>query len=221
MIDAQGEEFKHFSMDLEFLLRRTPPWREIARGVLFQPGDIVFNEGDPPEHLYVVADGEVEVIWVAPDGTEEVQRTLGPSRVLGELGILGGHARTATARAAQESTLWAIEREAFGKPIGKFQHNRFLIAEMATEARIAQVFVDDCIRKHLDGKLDATLASMAKWWTTELQKRVVDAGVQLHGGYGYLDEYPISKAYTDSRIQTIYGGTTEIQKEIIGRSLGL
>jgi alkylation response protein AidB-like acyl-CoA dehydrogenase len=113
------------------------------------------------------------------------------------------------------------EREAFGKPIGKFQNTRFVMAEMATEAHIARVFINDCVLKLNAGEVDPALASMAKWWTTELQKRVVDAGVQLHGGYGYMQEYPISKAYTDSRIQTIYGGTTEIQKEIIGRMLGL
>jgi alkylation response protein AidB-like acyl-CoA dehydrogenase len=116
---------------------------------------------------------------------------------------------------------YAKEREAFGRPIGKFQHNRFLVAEMATEARIAQVFVDDCIRKHLEGKLDASLASMAKWWTTELQNKMAGQAVQLHGGYGYMLEYPVAKAFMDSRISTIYGGTTEIQKEIIGRSLGI
>ncbi|MCW2737592.1 acyl-CoA dehydrogenase family protein [Nocardioides sp.] len=116
---------------------------------------------------------------------------------------------------------YAKEREAFGRPIGTFQHNRFVLAEMATEAHIARVFINDCVLRLNAGDVDTALASMAKWWTTELQKRVVDAGVQLHGGYGYMNEYPISKAYTDSRIQTIYGGTTEIQKEIIGRMLGL
>ena len=116
---------------------------------------------------------------------------------------------------------YAKEREAFGKPIGKFQHNRFALAEMATEAHIARVFINDCVLRLNAGEVDTALASMAKWWTTELQKRVVDVGVQLHGGYGYMNEYPIAKAYTDSRIQTIYGGTTEIQKEIIGRMLGL
>jgi alkylation response protein AidB-like acyl-CoA dehydrogenase len=116
---------------------------------------------------------------------------------------------------------YAKEREAFGRPIGTFQHNRFLIAEMATEAHIARVFVDDCVRRHLTGDLDASGASMAKWWTTELQKKLVDHAVQLHGGYGYMTEHPVAKAFLDSRVQTIYGGTTEIQKEIIGRSLGL
>jgi alkylation response protein AidB-like acyl-CoA dehydrogenase len=119
------------------------------------------------------------------------------------------------------SLSYVKEREAFGKPIGKFQHNRFVLAEMATEAHIARVFLNDCILKLNAGEVDASLASMAKWWTTELQKKIVDQGLQLHGGYGYMTEYPIAKAYADSRIQTIYGGTTEIQKEIIGRSLGL
>ncbi len=112
-------------------------------------------------------------------------------------------------------------REAFGKPIGKFQNTRFEVAEMATEAYIARVFVNHCIEKLNAGEVDTALASMAKWWTTELQKKIVDQGLQLHGGYGYMLEYPIAKAYADTRIQTIYGGTTEIQKEIIGRSLGL
>jgi len=116
---------------------------------------------------------------------------------------------------------YAKEREAFGRPIGKFQNTRFVLAEMATEAHIARVFINDCILKLNAGEVDTSLASMAKWWTTELQKRVVDSGVQIHGGYGYMNEYPIAKAYVDSRIQTIYGGTTEIQKEIIGRFLGI
>ncbi len=121
-----------------------------------------------------------------------------------------------------ETTLaYAKDRTAFGRPIGRFQHNRFVLAEMATDAHIARVFIDDCIARHLRGELDASTASMAKWWTTELQKKVVDQGLQLHGGYGYMREYPIARAYLNSRVQTIYGGTTEIQKEIIGRSLGL
>jgi acyl-CoA dehydrogenase len=92
---------------------------------------------------------------------------------------------------------------------------------MATEAKVARAFVDDCLSKHLEGKLTAVDAAMAKWWATELQNKMVNQGVQLHGGYGYMMEFPIARAYLDSRISTIYGGTTEIQKEIIGRSLGL
>jgi alkylation response protein AidB-like acyl-CoA dehydrogenase len=116
---------------------------------------------------------------------------------------------------------YAKSREAFGKPIGSFQHNRFMLAEMATEVHIARVFLNDCVTRLNAGQVDPSLASMAKWWTTELQTKVVDRGVQLFGGYGYMSEYPIAKAFVDSRIQTIYGGTTEIQKEIIGRMLGL
>jgi len=116
---------------------------------------------------------------------------------------------------------YAKEREAFGRPIGKFQHNRFLLAEMATEVHIARVFVNDCVLKLNAGEVDTALASMAKWWTTELQKKIVDQAVQLFGGYGYMMEYPVARAFVDSRIQTIYGGTTEVQKEIIGRALGL
>jgi alkylation response protein AidB-like acyl-CoA dehydrogenase len=112
------------------------------------------------------------------------------------------------------------EREAFGRPIGKFQHNRFRLAEMKTEIEIARVFVDRCIEELNAGNLTAAEAAMAKWWTTELQKRVVDDCLQLHGGYGYMMEYPIAKAFLDTRVQTIYGGTTEIMKEIIGRAMG-
>ncbi len=115
----------------------------------------------------------------------------------------------------------ARDRHAFGRPIGSFQHNRFLVAEMATETRVVRVFVDDCVRLLNEGRLDNSLAAMAKWWTTELQTRLVDRAVQLHGGYGYMLEHPVAKAFVDARVQTIYGGTTEIQKEIIGRSLGL
>ena len=112
-------------------------------------------------------------------------------------------------------------RTAFGKPIGSFQHNRFVLAEMATEIEIAKHFLEKSILEHNAGRFTVQDAAMAKWWTTELQKRVVDSCVQLHGGYGYMLEYPVAKAFLDSRVQTIYGGTTEVMKEIIGRSLGV
>ncbi len=112
------------------------------------------------------------------------------------------------------------ERSAFGQPIGSFQSAKFALAEMATEVQIGRTFVDRCVEALLVRKLSTEEASMAKWWCTELRKRVVDQCVQLHGGYGYMLEYPIARGYTDTRIETIYGGTTEIMKEIIGRSLG-
>ncbi|MDQ1684644.1 MAG: hypothetical protein QOC82_1381 [Frankiaceae bacterium] len=127
----------------------------------------------------------------------------------------------ASERVLDQTLSYCKQRTAFGRPIGSFQHSRFVLAELATEVQIARVFVDRCIRELNDGRLSITDAAMAKWWTTELQLRVVDAGVQLHGGYGYMLEYPIAQAYLDSRVQTIYGGTTEIMKEIIGRSLGV
>jgi alkylation response protein AidB-like acyl-CoA dehydrogenase len=127
----------------------------------------------------------------------------------------------AAAEAMLELTVrYCHERVAFGRPIGKFQNARFKLAEMQTEITIARVFVDRCILELNAGTLTAEEAAMAKWWTTELQKRVADECLQLHGGYGYMLEYPISRFYLDTRVQTIYGGTTEIMKEIIGRSLG-
>ncbi len=128
----------------------------------------------------------------------------------------------AAARAAFDRTLeYAKERKAFGQAIGTFQNSRFRFAEMVTEIEIAQAFVDRCVLGLNAGTLSAEDAAMAKWWCTELQGRVADACVQLHGGYGYMTEYPIARAFTDARITRIYGGTTEIMKEIIGRSLGL
>jgi alkylation response protein AidB-like acyl-CoA dehydrogenase len=128
----------------------------------------------------------------------------------------------AAARAVFDETLGYVkERQAFGQPIGSFQNSRFRMAEMATEIEIAQSFVDRCVLALNAGELTAEEASMAKWWCTELQGRVADACVQLHGGYGYMTEYPVARAYADARITRIYGGTTEIMKEIIGRSLGL
>ena len=120
-----------------------------------------------------------------------------------------------------ETVAYAKNRTAFGQPIGAFQHNRFVLAELDTELDIARVYVDRCLEAVVAGELTAVEAAKAKWWTTELQKRVVDACVQLHGGYGYMLEYPVARADLAARVQTIYGGTTEIMKEIIGRDLGL
>ena len=128
----------------------------------------------------------------------------------------------AAARAAFDQTLaYVKERHAFGQPVGSFQNSRFRMAEMATEIEIAQSFVDRCVLALNAGELTAEEAAMAKWWCTELQGRVADACVQLHGGYGYMTEYPVARAFADARITRIYGGTTEIMKEIIGRYLGL
>jgi alkylation response protein AidB-like acyl-CoA dehydrogenase len=126
----------------------------------------------------------------------------------------------ASARAAYEWTVdYVFEREAFGKPIGSFQTMKFVLAEMATELDVADAYVDAIVRAYNQGALTAVDAAKAKWWVSELQKSVVDRCVQLHGGYGYMMEYPIARAYVDCRAATIYGGTTEIMKEIIGRDI--
>ncbi|MFF0450301.1 acyl-CoA dehydrogenase family protein [Streptomyces sp. NPDC004609] len=122
--------------------------------------------------------------------------------------------------AALDWTLdYCAERTAFGQPIRDFQHSRFLLAELVTEAEVTRAYLDSAILALNAGTLTAVDAAKAKWWATELQTKVVDRCVQLHGGYGYMLEYPIARAFLDSRIQTIYGGTTEIMKEIIGRDL--
>lgn len=127
----------------------------------------------------------------------------------------------AAAEYALEMTIrYCQERTAFGRPIGKFQNSRFTLAEMKTEIEIGRTFIDHCILLHNKRELTVEQAAMAKWWTTELQGRVIDQCLQLHGGYGYMLEYPIAKAYIDSRAQRIYGGTNEIMKEIIGRAMG-
>ncbi|MGV0687477.1 acyl-CoA dehydrogenase family protein [Mycolicibacterium thermoresistibile] len=126
--------------------------------------------------------------------------------------------------AAMESTLestleYVQQRKAFGRPIGSFQNSRFVLAELATEATAIRIMVDEFVRLHDAGKLTAEQAAMAKWFATEAFVRLADRCLQLHGGYGYMREYPIAKSYLDARVQTIYGGTTEIMKEIIGRRL--
>jgi alkylation response protein AidB-like acyl-CoA dehydrogenase len=128
----------------------------------------------------------------------------------------------AAAEAALEWTLdYVREREAFGQPIGSFQSSRFTLAELRSEAAIARVFVDRCAQGLNTGDLTPEDAAMAKWWCTELQGRVVDRCLQLFGGYGYMLEYPIARAFADARVTRIYGGTNEIMKEIVGRSMGL
>ena len=117
------------------------------------------------------------------------------------------------------TSLYCRERRAFGKEIMQFQNTQFTLAETMTEVQIARVFIDRCIDLHIKGELDATAASMAKYWCTDLQSKVLDACLQLHGGYGYMWEYPIARAWADSRVARIYGGSNEIMKELIARQL--
>jgi alkylation response protein AidB-like acyl-CoA dehydrogenase len=157
-----------------------------------------------------------------------------PENVLGEEGkgfqylmrelpqerLIVGVGAVAIMEAALEWTLaYTRERKAFGRPIAEFQNSRFKLAEVATEVQVARVFVDKCLELHAQGQLDVPTAAMQKWWLSELEGRVLDTCLQLHGGYGYMWEYPIARAYADARIHRICAGTTEIMKEIVARSL--
>src|SRR5437899_9983985 len=133
-----------------------------------------------------------------------------------------GVAAVATAeRAVAVTTKYVKERRAFGNPLIDFQNTRFKLAECKTEAHIARVFLDDCVERFVAGELDAFSTAMAKYWLTDAECRIVDECLQLHGGYGYLAEYPIARMWTDSRVHRIYAGVTERLKETIAASLGI
>jgi len=127
--------------------------------------------------------------------------------------------------AAQAAIDWTVQyvkdRKVFGQPVASYQNTRYTLAELQTEVQVARVFVDKCCELVVKGELDTATASMAKYWCSDLQCKVMDECVQLHGGYGYMWEYPITRAYADARVQRIYGGTNEIMKEVISRQMGL
>lgn len=128
----------------------------------------------------------------------------------------------ASAQAAIDWTVQYVkDRKVFGQPVGSYQNTRYTLAELQTEVQVARVFVDKCCELVCEDRLDTATASMAKYWCSDLQCKVMDECVQLHGGYGYMWEYPITRAYADARVQRIYGGTNEIMKEVISRSMGL
>jgi acyl-CoA dehydrogenase len=133
--------------------------------------------------------------------------------------LIGTQAIAMIERALAVTIDYVKERKAFGRPILDFQNTQFRLAELKTEATIGRVFYNDCVARHIAGGLDPVTASMAKTWLTDLQCKVVDECLQLHGGYGYMNEYPIARMYRDARVQRIYGGTNEIMKLLIARSL--
>ncbi|MFC7342675.1 acyl-CoA dehydrogenase family protein [Saccharopolyspora griseoalba] len=148
------------------------------------------------------------------DGFLQLMAQLPQERLIVALGCV------AAMEFALDATLeYVHSRNAFGRPIFKFQNTKFELAEVATEARVARSFIDECVELHVNGELDVQTAAMAKYWCSERAMKVVDQCLQLHGGYGYMEEYPIARAFTDMRVQQIYAGTTEIMKEIISRSL--
>src|SRR5690606_13512326 len=145
-----------------------------------------------------------------------MMQKLAQERIVVAIGAIAG------AWYAFDHTLaYVKERTAFGKPIGKFQNTRFKMAEMKTEITVGQHFVDNLVKQQLNGELTPEEACMAKYWCSDLINKVVDEGVQLHGGYGFMWEYPICRAYVDARISRIFAGTNEIMKEVIGRGMGL
>lgn len=159
----------------------------------------------PPENLLGPEEGQ---------GFVQLMQQLPQERLIIAVGAVA-----AMERAVRLTTEYTKERKAFGKPILEFQNTAFKLAERKTEAMIARVFVDWCIERLIAGDLDAVTASMAKWWCSEKQVETADECLQLHGGYGYMQEYPISRMFVDSRIQKIYGGTNEVMKLLIARSL--
>ncbi len=159
---------------------------------------------------------KTDVLGQPGQGFIYLMQKLAQERLVTAIGGIGG-----ATFAFDETLNFVKERTAFGKPIGKFQNTRFRMAEMKTEITIGQTFIDNLVMKLNDGTITPDEASMAKWWCTDLLNRVVDQGVQFHGGAGYMMEYPIARAYIDARITPIFAGTNEIMKEIIGRSLGL
>lgn len=131
-------------------------------------------------------------------------------------------ANIANGRQILEETIeYTKERKAFGQPIGAFQHNKFKIAELVTKVEVTEAYIDDCVVAHAEGKLTAVDAAKAKWWAAEVQCDVLDECVQLHGGYGFMNEYRVARAWKDARVHKIWAGTNEIMKELIGRDLGL
>ncbi len=121
----------------------------------------------------------------------------------------------------EETIVYAKERQAFGQPIGSFQHNKFLLAELVTKIEVAEAYIDDCVLAHSNGELTAIDAAKAKWWSSQVQNDVLDHCVQLYGGYGFMNEYRVARAWRDARVTKIWAGSNEIMKELIGRDLGL
>ncbi|GAC1579224.1 MAG: acyl-CoA dehydrogenase family protein [Candidatus Elarobacter sp.] len=201
-----------------------------SRGVtlfLVERGTPGFAGGTPLKKVGLKAQDTAELVF---DGVR-----VGEDAVLGGVGMgfkllmselaqerlsIAVTAVAASETALEQTVAYCGEREAFGKRILDFQNTRFTLAELTAKVTMARVFVDRCIELHCAGTLDATTAAMAKLETTELQFRVLDACMQLHGGYGYMLEYPIARAWADGRVQRIYGGSNEIMQEIIGRSIG-
>ena len=214
--------------DLVIVVAKTDP-KAGAKGTslfLVEAGTPGFSKGKRLEKVGMKAQDTSELFF--PDGRVPKETLLGQPGMgfaylmqeLPQERLTVGIGALANAEAALKWTLdYTRERKAFGKSVADFQNTRFKLAEMATEIQIGRVFVDRCLELHLNKKLDVPTAAMLKYWGTDLQCKVLDECVQLHGGYGYMWEYPVARAWADARVQRIYAGTNEIMKEIIARSL--
>jgi alkylation response protein AidB-like acyl-CoA dehydrogenase len=219
-----------YSADLVIVAARTSPEKR-ARGIsLFAveagtPGfergrkldKVGQHESDTAELFFtdvrVPADS---VLGEVDDGFIYMMERLPQERMAAAVNNLS-HARAVF----DETLVYAKEREAFGQPIGRFQHNKFVLADLVTALEVTQSFVDDCVAAHAEGELGPVDAAKAKWWTSQVQNDVIDACLQLHGGYGYMNEYRVARAWADARVTKIWAGSNEIMKELIGRDLGL
>ncbi|MGN7248460.1 acyl-CoA dehydrogenase family protein [Janibacter anophelis] len=216
--------------DLAVVAARTDPAKG-AKGIslfVLEATDEGFTKGQP---LDKVGQPESDTSELFFDNVRlPADRLLGPEG-MGFISMMQklpqerlGNAVSCVAHAGQileETIEYAKERKAFGQPIGTFQHNKFKIAELVTMIEVTHAYVDDCVAAHAEGKLTAVDAAKAKWWAAEIQSKVLDECVQLHGGYGYMNEYRVARAWRDARINKIWAGTNEIMKELIGRDLGL
>jgi long-chain-acyl-CoA dehydrogenase len=155
-----------------------------------------------------------QVLGSIGGGLRQLKRLLPLERL-----SIAAHALASADVVLRDTVRYVRDRQAFGQPVADFQHTRFELAEMSTELQVARAFFDQCVRALDEGDLTEVDAAHAKWWTTEMQNRVIDRCLQLHGGYGYMLEYPVSRAFQDARVQRIFGGTNEIMKHIIGRAV--
>jgi alkylation response protein AidB-like acyl-CoA dehydrogenase len=218
-----------YSADLVIIAARTSPEKK-ARGITlfgvetdkegFSRGRKLDKVGQPESdtaELFMenVRVGEDAIIGEQDNGFIHMMQWL-PQERLGSAITNLAHAR----EILEETIAYCHDRSAFGQSIGQFQHNKFLLAEMVTQADVTQAFVDQCVLAHRKGELTPIDAAKAKWWTAQVQNDILDACVQLHGGYGYMNEYRVARAWQDARVTKIWAGSNEIMKELIGRDLG-
>jgi long-chain-acyl-CoA dehydrogenase len=219
-----------YSADLVIIAARTSPEKK-ARGItLFgvetdKPGfsrgrklDKVGQDESDTAELFLedVRVSADDVIGELDQGFIHMMTWL-PQERLGSAVTNLAHAR----QILEETLDYVKERKAFGRPVGQFQHNKFLLADLVTRVEVTQAYVDQCVLAHTRGELTPIDAAKAKWWTAQVQNEVLDHCVQLHGGYGYMNEYRVARAWRDARVTKIWAGSNEIMKELIGRDLGL